>query len=120
MRTIPALVCATLLLAPLPLTAHHSRATFDTTAEVTMKGTVTDWLWFNPHCILRFDVTEENGTTTNWAVETSNPTDISQRGWSRGLFRPGDEITVTLQPSRNGAPVGHTVAVVTADGRKFE
>jgi len=119
-RTIPALVCTALLLAPLPLIAHHSRATFDTTAELTMKGTVTDWLWFNPHCILRFDVTAEDGTTTNWATETSNPTDVSQRGWSRGLFRPGDEITVTLQPSRNGAAVGHTVAVVTADGRKFE
>ncbi len=120
MRTILALVCSALLVAPLALLAHHSRATFDTTAEVTMKGTVTGWLWFNPHCILRFDVTEEDGTTTNWATETSNPTDISQRGWSRGLFSPGDEVTVTLQPSRNGAPVGHTVTVVTADGRTFE
>ncbi len=119
-RTVVAVALAGTTLGALPLAAHHGAATFDTLTEITMKGTVTEWIWANPHCFLRFDVAEEDGTTTTWAIETGNPADISNRGWARRSFTPGDEVTVTLQPARNGAPVGRARAVVLADGRRFE
>ena len=66
---------AGLLLLSVPLIAHHGAASFDIGAEVTLKGTVTEWTWFNPHCFLKFDVKGEDGTVKNWAVEAGNPTD---------------------------------------------
>jgi hypothetical protein len=101
------------------MSAHHGAATFDTANEVTLKGTVTEWTWFNPHCFLKFDVKDASGTTKNWAVEAGNPTDQAKRGWSRSSFKAGDEVTVTLQPVKTGAPVGRIVKVVLADGKEL-
>jgi hypothetical protein len=108
------------LLAPAALGAHHGAASFDTSMEVTLQGTVTEWQWFNPHCFLKFDVKGEDGSVKNWAVEAGNPTDMTKRGWSRSLFKPGDQVTVTLQPVKTGAPVGRIRAVALADGRAFK
>jgi hypothetical protein len=99
------------------LGAHHGAATFDTATELTLKGTVTEWLWFNPHCFLKFDVKDESGAVRSWAAETQNPTSMSTRGWGRTSFKPGDAVTVTVLPSKTGAPVGVIKSVVLADGR---
>ena len=121
-KRVPAVVlaAAVLLAAPRALVAHHGAATFDTSTEITLEGTVTEWAWFNPHCFLKFDVTNEDGTVTNWAAEAGNPTDMTRRGWGRTSFKPGEEITVTVQPVKTGAPVGRIRAVVVADGRTLK
>jgi hypothetical protein len=109
------------LLAPsAPAVAHHGAASFDTTVDVTLKGTVTEWTWFNPHCFLKFDVKGEDGTVKSWAVEAGNPTDMTKRGWSRNSFKPGDQVTVTLQPVKTGAPVGRIRSVLLASGQEFK
>ena len=108
------------LAAPAAVAAHHGAASFDTTMEVTLKGTVTEWQWFNPHCFLKFDVKGEAGTVKSWAVEAGNPTDMTKRGWSRNSFKPGDQVAVTLQPVKTGAPVGRIRSVTLADGREFK
>jgi hypothetical protein len=60
-RTMGVLVVAAgLLCTSLPLFAHHGNATLDTTKTLTLKGTVTEWLWSNPHCLLQFDVKNES------------------------------------------------------------
>jgi hypothetical protein len=100
--------------------AHHGAASFDTSMEVTLKGTVTEWQWFNPHCFLKFDVKGDDGSVKSWAVEAGNPTDMTKRGWSRNSFKPGDQVAVTLQPVKTGAPVGRIRTVVLADGREFK
>lgn len=121
-RTMIALAVAgaALLLGPRAVGAHHGAATFDTTAEVMLKGTVTEWVWSNPHCILRVEVKGADGTVTNWSVATSNVADVSKRGWSRRSFSPGDAVTVTIQPAKSGAPVGMIRNVVLADGSKLQ
>ena len=86
-----------------PALAHHGTASFDTSKDLTLKGTVTDWIWANPHCFLKFDAMDETGTVRNWAVEVSNPTDMTKRGWARWSFKVGDVVTVTLQPVKKGA-----------------
>jgi hypothetical protein len=114
------MVCVGLLSHPRTLTAHHGAATFDTTNEVTVKGTVTGWTWANPHCILRVDVTGADGKVTNWSVATSNIADVSKRGWSRRSFNAGDMVTLTIQPAKSGAPVGMIRNVVLPDGTKLQ
>jgi len=107
---------AGVLLASVSTYAHHGTASFDTTKDLTLKGTVTDWIWANPHCFLKFDAMDETGTVRNWAVEVSNPTDMTKRGWARLSFKVGDTVTVNLQPVKNGAPIGRLRTVVLPDG----
>jgi Family of unknown function (DUF6152) len=104
------------VLASVPVVAHHGTASFDTSKDLTLKGTVTDWIWANPHCFLKFDAMDETGTVRNWAVEVSNPTDMTKRGWARTSFKVGDVVTVNLQPVKNGSPIGRLRSVVLPDG----
>jgi Family of unknown function (DUF6152) len=100
-----------------PLFAHHGNSNFDIDKKLTMKATVTEWVWANPHCWLKFDATDEKGNVAHWIAETSNPADMTNLGWSRQNFKPGDHVTVTLQPVKNGAPIGRVMQVVLANGQ---
>lgn len=110
------LATAAILLRAAPLVAHHGTASFDTEKEITLKGAVTEWIWANPHCFLKFDAMDDTGAVRKWVVETGNPTDMSTRGWRRTAFKVGDHVTVTLQPVKSGAPVGRIRKVVLANG----
>jgi hypothetical protein len=121
-RRIIALVAlgVALLMSPALVVAHHGAATFDTVGEITIKGTVTEWVWSNPHSILRLEVKAADGTVKTWSVASANIADLSKRGWSRRLFKPGDEVTVLIQPAKSGEPVGMIRNVTLADGQKFQ
>jgi hypothetical protein len=90
---------------------------FDEAKRLELKGTVVRWEWANPHCLLQFDVKGEDGQTVRWVAETANPLDMVNRGWSKGSFKPGDAVTVTVRPARSGNPLGNIVQVQFADGR---
>lgn len=111
------LVAAGLLTAPAPAVAHHGAATFETGKEITLKGVVTAWIWANPHCFLKFDAKDETGMVRQWAAETQNPVAMTTRGWARTSFKAGDEVTVTVEPVKNGAPVGRILSAVRANGQ---
>ena len=98
--------------------AHHGNAAYDTAKTVTLKGTVTRWLWSNPHCILQFDVTDDSNQVVHWYAETENPTTITHVGLTQTSFKPGDEVTVTMITVKNGRPLGRIAEVVLPDGRK--
>ena len=100
--------------------AHHGSAAYDTDKRVTIKGTVTDWLWSNPHCILQLDVTDASNQVVHWYAETENPSTITHLGLSRTSFKPGDEVTVTMITVKNGKPLGRIAEVVLPDGRKVK
>jgi hypothetical protein len=108
---------AGLAVASMPVAAHHGAASFDTERELTLTGTVTEWIWSNPHCFLKFDVKDESGTVTNWVAEVQNPTDMTRRGWARTSFRPGDAVTVTVQAVKSGAPIARIRTVILANGQ---
>jgi len=100
-----------------PLFAHHGAAAIDTSKKLALKGTVTEWFWANPHCFLKFDVKDEKGNVVHWAAEASNPSDMVNLGWSNTSFKPGDEVTVTVEPVKNGLPVGRIDQVQLANGQ---
>jgi hypothetical protein len=100
-----------------PIFAHHGNAAFDVGKKLELKGTVTEWVWSNPHCWLKFEVKDERGNTVNWVTETTNSADMMERGWSRLTFKPGDQVTVTLEPVKSGAPVGRLQSVVLPNGK---
>ncbi len=105
------------LLFSVPMFAHHGSAAFDMGKRLTMKGTVTDWIWANPHCFLKYDSTDASGNVVHWVVETSNPPDMINSGWSKQSLKPGDQVTITVEPVKNGRPVGHLLEVILPDGK---
>lgn len=121
MATLRGLVLAILgvLIVPASAMGHHGGASFDNTREVTVKGTVTEWLWANPHCFLKVEEKDATGTARIWNLEFGNPTDITARGFSRRTFKVGDVITVTVTPVKSGAPVGRARVVTLADGTRL-
>jgi hypothetical protein len=117
-RVLAFLAAAAGLLIPFArLSAHHGSAAFETGKSVVMKGTVTRWFWANPHCFLSYDVKDESSNITHWVAETSNPPDMINRGWSKGTFKPGDEVTLTVEPVKNGRPAGRLLQVVLPNGK---
>jgi len=110
-------ITAGLLAVSLPLFAHHGNSNFDSGKKVTMKATVSEWFWANPHCFLKFDVKDADGNVVHWVAETSNPPDMINRGWSKLSFKPGDQVTVTVEPVKNGNPIGRVLQVVLPNGQ---
>jgi hypothetical protein len=114
---IPAIIVLGLFV-PGALLAHHGSAIYDETKAVIVKGVVTEWLWANPHCLLEFDVKDDKGNTVHWTAEVSNPPDMIARGWSRKMFKAGDEIDVAMIAAKNGEPIGR-IARVTVNGKTY-
>ena len=108
-----------LICAPVAMLAHHGAAIYDETKAVKVTGVVSDWLWANPHCLLEFDVKDDKGVSVHWTAEVSNPPDMVARGWSRKMFKPGDEITAWMIAAKNGEPVGRIARVMVA-GKTYE
>ncbi|HSG63905.1 MAG TPA: DUF6152 family protein [Gammaproteobacteria bacterium] len=117
---IPLYLCAVTSVASSSALAHHSSFAFDTERTLTISGTVTEWFWANPHCLLKLDVISESGETVKWVAETQAPANMIDAGWRKNDLRPGDVVTVTLRPARNGNPVGAVVNVELTDGRMLQ
>ncbi len=105
-------------MASVPLSAHHGNAEFNTEKTVTVKGIVTEWFWANPHCFLKFDEKTDSGDVRHWVVETSNPPDMVNNGWSKYSLKPGDEVSVTMHQVKDPKqPIGRVVKVALANGK---
>ena len=101
------LVLLSLLATQRALLAHHgSNAYYDSSKPLTLTGTVTEFLWTNPHVQIYFDVKDEQGKVTHWSCESNSPGKLRRAGWTRTTIKPGDQITITLAPARNGSQVG--------------
>ena len=109
---------ASVLLAGSPLFAHHGTGVaYDTEKTVNLKGTVTEWIWANPHCGILFDVTDDKGTVEHWGAELGNPHALSMAGLSKDILKSGDKITISGHPAKSGAPRIELQEFTTADGR---
>jgi hypothetical protein len=114
--TLLVLAAGSLILAG-PLSAHHSSAIFEAGKRIELTGTVTEWFWANPHCLLSVDVTGTNGQVVRWVVETQAPPNIIPYGWSKQSFTAGDRVTITVEPARNGRSIGRLLQAVLPDGK---
>ena len=119
-------LAAIVLLVCAPAFAHHGNSAYDETARVPIKGTVTEFVWTNPHSQIYLDVKDAGGKVVHWGIETNSPGILTRAGWTRRSLKPGEEITVILCPAKNGAPVAYIgsgdpgTKVVFADGRELD
>jgi uncharacterized protein DUF6152 len=110
-------IAAVALLAQAPLIAHHGAAAYEVGKKVVLKGTVKQWIYSNPHCLLTLEVTGEDGQVVQWIVEGQAPNVVFPAGYRKDTFTFGDKVTVTVEPVKNGRPLGRFLAAVTADGQ---
>jgi hypothetical protein len=111
--------CALVLAALFSTTplAHHSAAGVDQTKSVTIVGVLQEFKWANPHSWMDIDVSNDKGETTRWSVEMTAPAYLARAGWTSKTVKPGDKVTVTVRPMKNGDPGGLFVSITLPDGR---
>lgn len=106
-----------LLLCAAPAWVHHSGAMFDRTKEIRISGTVAEFQWTNPHASFKVDVLGADGRAETWSIEMNGPNNLIRAGWKRTTIKPGDKVTVTINPLRDGRPGGWYLGITLADGR---
>jgi hypothetical protein len=99
------LAIISLLTVSVPLFAHHGNAAYDAPRSVIVKGTVTGYIWANPHVFVKLDGKDDSGNTVHWVVEGQNPVSMTQIGWTKDTFKAGDEVEMDAIPAKNGNPV---------------
>lgn len=109
---------AALLVAGLsfPAVAHHSAHVYDTDNLVELKGAVKEFQWQNPHSWIIMDVQKEDGTVEEWVLEMNSIPRLRVNGFTSGSMVPGDEITATVGPLKDGRQAGRAEKVMKADG----
>jgi hypothetical protein len=109
---------AGLLMVAAPIFAHHGAAVYETKKLTTLKGTVTEFQFMNPHTAILFDVTDANGKVEKWTGEAASLTTMSRLGWTKTLFKPGDQITVTGNCAKNGSHAIRLRKIVLPNGKE--
>jgi DNA/RNA endonuclease YhcR with UshA esterase domain len=90
-----------------PLSAHHGSAVYDMENMTTVKGTVTEFQFSNPHAQILFDVKDEKGNVEKWVGETNSATALYRLGWKKDTLKSGDQVTVVGWRSKNGSATMH-------------
>ena len=124
---VPVVLAA--LAGALPAAAHHSFAMFDFAKTMTVKGTVTEFRWTNPHVALLVKFDPQPGASPEvWSMELTSPGNLTRGGWTRHSFKPGDRIELVFNPLRDGrhggafdkATILDTGQVISSDLRAAE
>ena len=108
-------VAAALTIGGATLSAHHSFAAFDMSQQKTITGVVSKFEWTNPHTFIFVDVTNEKGVVESWAIEGMSPNYLGRRGWSKNSVKPGETITVTVRPLKEGKTGGMFIRAQIGD-----
>lgn len=98
-----------------PAVAHHSFAMFNQREIMTVEGTVREFQWTNPHAFIELEERQGN-TTRTWSIELNSPNNLTRQGWRRNSLRPGDRVSLRMNPLRNGEHGGLFLDLRKADG----
>ncbi|HTR48523.1 MAG TPA: DUF6152 family protein [Verrucomicrobiae bacterium] len=114
------LIAVAAILTASPALAHHSHAMFDSQKQVTLVGTVKEFQWNNPHCWIQLlvpDPSDPKAAPVEWGLEMGAPLELYRHGWKPECIKPGDKITVVINPLRDGRTGGQVVYALGPDGK---
>lgn len=111
---------AVLLMVSAPAFAHHGASPYDTSKLTTLKGTVSDFQFINPHVVISVDVANDQGKTETWIGEANSPNVLSRHGWDRNIIKKGDQITVIGNRGKNGSKTLRLQKVVLSNGQELD
>ena len=117
-KTIMTLLAASagFLLMSHPAEAHHGWLDFDSNHEVTFEGTVTDFHFTNPHCVVEFSVKDEKGQVLKWQGEFASPGELGRKSWTAASLQPGDKIVISGHPAKDKTLAMHVTKIRMPDG----
>lgn len=101
--------------------AHHGASVvYDLSQHLTMTGKVTEFQFVNPHVLIFFEVTNDDGSKTVWSAGLTSPNRLARSdGWSKDMFKAGDTVTITGSPAREGAPSLWVEGVLDGNGKSL-
>jgi len=106
LRSSAMLLCG-VLMTTASLLAHHGTSNYAQGAQsITLTGTVTEFVWSNPHVFVLFDVKDDKGTIVHWAGEMNSPGVLKAAGWTKNTLKAGDQVTLSIRPNKFGTPTG--------------
>jgi hypothetical protein len=108
------------LMVSRPAFAHHGASPYDTSKLTTLKGTVLDFQFINPHVEISVDVTDDKGKSETWIGEANSPNVLSRHGWDRTIIKKGDQITVIGNRGKNGSKTLRLQKVVLSNGQELD
>jgi hypothetical protein len=111
---------AILIAVSIPVFAHHGASPYDTSKLSTLKGTVSDFQFINPHVEIAVDVTNEKGKVETWIGEANSPNVLSRHGWDRNIIKKGDQITVIGNQGKNGSKTLRLQKVILSNGKELD
>jgi len=103
-----------------PVFAHHGTAAYETAKLTTVKGTVTEFQFINPHVEITVEVKDDKGKIEKWLGEANSPNVLSRHGWSKEMIKPGDQITVIGYRAKNGSYTLRLQKVVLSNGQELD
>jgi hypothetical protein len=119
LRALCLVLAAVAIVAP-PAAAHHGRGkAYDMKTRLTLKGTVSQVKWQNPHVLIYMDVKDEANNVVTWAFENSSVHTLATQGYNRNSLKFGDQITAIVNPAVNGEPLGIVVKVILPNGKEI-
>ena len=111
-----ALLAASLLISGTAF-AHHSMSMYDRSHDSTFKATITEFNWSNPHSQIIFTAADDHGNIVKWMAECPGPNRLANHGWSKDSLKPGDKITITGAPSKDGQKYMGVGKLIGPDGK---
>ncbi|HEV2521015.1 MAG TPA: DUF6152 family protein [Candidatus Acidoferrales bacterium] len=113
-------IAIVLTIAPLPISAHHGSSNYDISKTVSVKGTVTEFDFINPHAAIHLEAKDEKGSVEQWLVEADSPNNLARAGWNRDSIKAGDRVTIVGNPLKDGSKVMRLRKVVFANGKELK
>ena len=108
------------LIACGPVSAHHGSSNYDLSKSVSVKGTVTQLEFMNPHSAIHLEAKDDKGNAEQWLIEADSPNNLARAGWTRDSLKPGDLVTIVGNRLKDGSKVMRLQKIIFADGKELK
>ena len=108
------------LLACGQVSAHHGSSNYDISKSVSVKGTITEFDFINPHSAIHLQAKDDKGNAEQWLIEADSPNNLARAGWTRESLKPGDQVTIVGNRLKDGSKVMRLQKVIFSDGKELK
>jgi DNA/RNA endonuclease YhcR with UshA esterase domain len=102
------------------LSAHHGSSNYDMSKSVSVKGTVTQFAFINPHSSINLEAKDDKGNVEQWLIEADSPNNLARAGWNKESIKPGEVVTIVGNRLKDGSKVMRLQKVIFADGKELK
>jgi uncharacterized protein DUF6152 len=113
-------VTLALLIACGQASAHHGSSNYDLSKSVSLKGTITQFEFMNPHSAIHLEAKDDKGNAEQWLIEADSPNNLARAGWTRDSLKPGDRVTIVGNRLKDGSKVMRLQKIIFADGKELK